>query len=107
MDGPEKIEAELALTSVMMRHLSVTFDHEGCEGAPDFTMGWFENPESKKMEEAMPTVVMKDGTEIMLLCNGASDLGSTTVEAEFPIVFEEVSHIRMADGTIIPMPETE
>lgn len=107
MDGPEEIEAEVALTSVMMRHLSVTFYHEGCEGAPDFTMGWFENPESKKMEEAMPAVVMKDGTEIMLLCNGASDLGSTTVEAESPIVFEEVSHIRMADGTVIPMPEME
>ena len=38
---------------------------------------------------------------------GSYSAGWVILEAEAPIVFEEVSHIRMADGTIIQMPETE
>lgn len=106
-DDSEDIQGEVMLHSVVMRHLSVTFCYADCDGAPDFTLGWLDDPGSGEMEKAMPAVVMKDGTEIMLLCIRASDLGSITMDAESPIVFEEVSHIRMADGTVIPMPEAE
>lgn len=44
-------------------------------------------------------VVMKDGSEIFL-----NDTGSG-FEAELPIVLSDVDHVRMGDGTIIPMPE--
>jgi len=54
-----------------------------------------------------PCVVLKDGTEIPLLYYGFGSGECLILEAKTPIVFEEVSHIRMADGTIIPMPETE
>ena len=51
--------------------------------------------------------VTVDGTEIKLMPYGSYSAGWVILEAEAPIVFEEVSHISMADGTIIQMPETE
>lgn len=106
-------ERKLTLHSVTMRHLTVSFHYGECEGDPDLSTyvslsksdgsGF----EPVKEERQLPCVVLKDGTEIDLLYNGFHCSECVTLEAEMPIVFEEVSHIRMADGTIIPMPESE
>lgn len=88
----------VTLTSVQLRHLSVTFTYADCNGMPDFA--WWEGEQVKS-----PQVVLKDGTMLELVPHGNSGNGSVTLETEQPIVFEEVDYIRMADGTIIEMPE--
>lgn len=101
------------LHSVVMRHLSVTFHYGEHDGYPELSMGWKVTKsdgtglEPTNMERLLPCVVLKDETEIPLLSCGWGSGTSVMMEAESPIVFEEVSHIRMADGTIIPMPEAE
>ena len=45
--------------------------------------------------------VMKDGSQIALK---TTSIG-TTLTAEAPIVLEQVDHILMGDGTVLPMPD--
>lgn len=99
--GPEitdyaDVEEAVTLTSVVMRHLTVTFCCEDCDGVPSYTLS-----------EENPQVVLKDGSQLKLFSYGSSGTSYVTLVADQPIVFEEVDHIRMADGTIIPMPELE
>lgn len=96
----DSLDSQVQLTSVQMRHLTVSF---GCSQA----IGIFGLSHNDGDDIINPCVVLQDGTEIRLLPYGAYSAGWVILEAEEPIVFEEVSHIRMADGTIIPMPETE
>ena len=106
-------ESMVLLYSVEMRPLSVTFHYGACEGYPEFYTGIMitnnDGTGAVPIENQLmyPAVVLKDGTEIPLIWYGWGSSTSATMTAKSPIVFEEVSHIRMADGTIIPMPETE
>lgn len=93
----ETVVDAVTLTSVELRHLSVTFAYEDCDGVPDF---W----QYEEDQEVWPYVVLKDGTELALLPHGASGNGIVTMEIAQPVVFEEVDHIRLVDGTVIPMP---
>ena len=93
-------ESQIQLTSVQLRHLTVSF---GCSE----TIGICGLSAEDGQNILHPSVVLLDGREIRLMPYGSYSAGWTVLEAESPIVFEEVSHIRMADGTIIPMPETE
>lgn len=92
------VEETVTLTSVQLRHLSVTFTYAECNGAADFDF-W------EGDQVTRPRVVLKDGTVLMLLPHGNTGNGSVTMETEQPIVFEDVAYILMADGTIIEMPE--
>lgn len=114
LDGDMKErEGKVLLYSVELRHLSVTFRYAGCDGHPEFyTFIKITNSDGSGLvpvenERIYPAVVLKDGTEIPLMWYGWGSDTSVTMEAKSPIVFEEVSHLRLADGTIIPMPETE
>lgn len=113
LDGDMKErEGKVLLYSVELRHLSVTFRYADCDGHPEFYMGiMITNSDGSGFipveNRIYPAVVLKDGTEIPLMWYGWGSDTSVTMEAKSPIVFEEVSHIRMADGTIIPMLETE
>lgn len=114
LDGDMKDREGLVLLySVELRSLSVTFRYGDCDGYPEFYTGIkITNSDGTgfvpvENERIYPAVVLKDGTEIPLMWYGWGSETSVTMEAKSPIVFEEVSHIRMADGTIIPMPETE
>lgn len=49
--------------------------------------------------------VMKDGSRIALWDRGSGGVGCSLLEAEAPVVAEEVDHILLTDGTKIPMPE--
>lgn len=82
---------DITLTSVILRPLSVTFSFEPAD-YPDFTLG------RKKV-----WVVMKDGSRIGLLPYGAHGRASVDLLAEAPLVFDQVDHILMADGTVIPV----
>ncbi|MBP3319472.1 MAG: DUF4179 domain-containing protein [Ruminiclostridium sp.] len=82
---------DITLTSVILRPLSVTFSFESAD-YPDFTLG------RKKV-----WVVMKDGSRIGLLPYGAHGRASVDLLAEAPLVFDQVDHILMADGTVIPV----
>jgi len=106
-------QGRLQLYSIKMRHLSVSFHYGACEGYPDLSV-YVKVTDSNgtgfvpmELANFTPCVVLKDGTEIPLLYYGFGSGECLILEAKTPIVFEEVSHIRMADGTIIPMPETE
>lgn len=96
----DSLESQVQLTSVQLRHLTVSF---GCSQA----VGIFGLSKDDGDNIVHPCVVLRDGTEIRLMPYGSYSAGWVILEAEAPIVFEEVSHIRMVDGTIIPMPETE
>ena len=96
----DSLDSQVQLTSVQMRHLTVSF---GCSEA----VGIFGLSRSEGDDIIHPCVVRKDGTQIRLMPYGSYSAGWVILEAEAPLVFEEVSHIRMADGTIIQMPETE
>lgn len=84
----------VTVTSVVVRPLSVTLSYENCNGGPGFAN-----------YDAEPYVVMLDGSQIILHNYGGGGAGSMILEAETPIVIDEVDCILLPDGTIIPMPE--
>lgn len=92
------VREPVTLTSVQLRHLTVTFAYADCNGAPDFVQ--YEGDQVTR-----PCVVLKDGTKLELLPHGFNGNGLVTMETEQPIVFADVDYIRMADGTKIEMPE--
>ena len=100
--GPEienfgTVEDTVTLTSVRMRHLTVRFCYKSIDGIPDFEL--FNGDEILR-----PCIVLKDGTRVKLLPHSNGGNGAVTLDAEIPIVFEDVDYILMADGTIIEMP---
>ena len=86
------------LYSVEMRNLTVTIRYAASRGAPIFER--YEDDECIR-----PAVVMKDGGRVELMSRGGSDSGCQTLSAMAPIILEEVDHILLADGTVIPVPE--
>lgn len=93
------VQEPVTVSSVVMQNLTITFYCENCDNIPELT-----NYEDTILN---PFVVLKDGTQIELWSYGSSGTSRVTLIAEQPIVFEEVDHILMTDGTIIPMPELE
>ena len=94
----EDVQDSVTLTSVVVRHLTVTFTYDDCDGMPSF----------ERYEEddvTWPCVVLKDGTQLRLVSHGAGSSNTRTLEADQPIIFEDVDYILMTDGTRIPMPE--
>lgn len=93
-DDPQQV----TVVSAQLRHLSVTLT---CAGeVPVMNYNLIEGDDT-----IYPCLVLKDGTEIMMFCAGSNGSGMISMRLEQPIVFEDVDHIRMADGTIIPVPE--
>lgn len=86
----------ITVTSVVLRPLTVTLFYEDCNGGPTFH--WFET------ESGASRAVMKDGSTVILRDYGASGRGGKVLEAESPIVPEQVDHILLADGTKIMVP---
>lgn len=94
----ETLQVQVELTSVRLRNLTVAFTYGACSEVPNFCL---HNGDEVKY----PCVVMKDGREIRLYPGGAAGGGIVPMYAEQPIVFAEADHIRMADGTVIPVPD--
>lgn len=94
----ETVQQLVTLKSVRLKNLSVAFTYDDCDETPNLVL---RDGTSVKY----PCVVMQDGTEIKLYPGGAAGGGVVPMYSESPIVFAQVNHIRMADGTIIPMPE--
>lgn len=86
---------DITVTSVVLRPLTVTLCYEDCDGAPCFLNF-----------DSAPCVVMNDGSRVMLSNCGISGLDGMVLEAETPIVVEDVAYILMPDGTRIPMSGT-
>lgn len=86
----EKVE----LTSVILRPLSITA-YYNCENGVNLTWAGSEHVYA----------VMRDGSRVALTDMGSGGVGCSILEAEAPIVLDEVEYILMADGTIITMPE--
>ena len=76
------------VSSFVLRALSATITYEDCNGSPTF-----------RLEDAHPHAVMDNGSEIELRDYGSSGESYKILEAESPIVLDEVDHIRMPDGT--------
>lgn len=92
------VEKAVTMTSVVIRPLTVTIMYEDCDGTPSFTL------ESENRNGHI-YAVMKDNSRIELLPYGSRGSNFVTLEAQTPIVLEEVDCILMLDGTAIPMPE--
>lgn len=83
----EDVYDNVTIKSFILRSLSATVAFEGQNG--DLT---------DYQNEKYVTVVMQDGTEIRLdPCN------SYSFQAESPIDLDQVSHVRLADGTQLPV----
>lgn len=82
---------DVTLTSVILHPLSVTFSFEP-DDYPDFTLG-----------QNKVWVVMKDGSQVGLLYYGFKGRASVDLLAEAPLIFDQVDHILLADGTKIPV----
>lgn len=92
IEGYDNFREAVNVTSVVVRPLSVTLSYEDCDGNPGFS--------NFKTESC---VVMLDGSQIILNNYGGGGTGSMILEAETPIVLDEVDYILLPDGTIIPM----
>lgn len=84
----------VTVPSVVVRPLSVTIAYEDCDGHPHFS-----NFETESC------AVMLDGSRITLHNYGGGGTGCMILEAETPIVLDDVGYILLPDGTIIPMPD--
>lgn len=93
-------EETVTLTSVVMRPLSVVFTFADCGGSVGLTY-------DTDFRMRPVYAVMKDGSKIALLPYGAHGALSQTLEAETPLVLQEVSHILLSDGTKLPVPTDE
>ena len=89
---------DVLLSGIEMDHLTVSFIFANGEGMPDLIL---------KLEDELvyPHVIMKDGSRIRLIPYGSDGSSTRNLLAEAPLVYEEIDHILMADGTVIPMPE--
>lgn len=86
----------VTITSFVLHPLSATVSYEECDGSPSF--GY---------EDKFLCVVMKDGSRVKLMGCGKIGENQSMFESESPVILEDVDHILMADGTIIPMVEIE
>ena len=82
---------DVTLTSVILHPLSVTCTFE-TDDYPDFTLG-----------QNKIWVVMEDGSQVGLLFYGFKGRASVDLLAEAPLIFDQVDHILMADGTKLPV----
>lgn len=85
---------EVQLTSVKISPLSVTVTYVCDVGCRLSTV-----------DTAPVRVVMNDGSQMDLWeTGGGSTLDSITLDAQAPIVLDQVNHVLLPDGTKIPMP---
>lgn len=98
IDDFEYVLKDVLLSGIEMDHLTVSFTFANGEGMPDLIL---------KLEDELvyPHVIMKDGSRIRLIPYGSDGSSTRNLLAEAPLVYEEIDHILMADGTVIPMPE--
>lgn len=87
------------LTDIEMDHLTVSFTMGQCESNPNLQLY-----EGDKV--LYPCVVMKDGSQVQLIPYGSDGAMTQHMLAAAPLVYDDIDHILMADGTIIPMPDT-
>ena len=92
------VNEEVLLTGIEMDHLTVSFTFGPCEGVPDLILRDGDNV-------AYPCAVLKNGQTVRLVPYGGDGGNTQNLLAEAPLVYEEVDHLLMADGTVIPMPE--
>jgi len=98
IDDFEFVTEEVLLTKIEMDHLTVSFHFADCEGIPD--------PVLTDGDEAVyPYVVMRDGNRIRLVPYGSDGSLTMNLLAEAPLVYDEIDHILLADGTVVAMPE--
>ena len=88
------IYKDVTITSFKLGGLSATITTDYPYGAPIFT----------NEEDGYIYVVMKDGSKVELRENSGS-IGCMNLLANGPILLENVDHILLPDGTVIPMPE--
>ena len=84
---------DVTLTSVILHPLSVTLYFEPSANYPLFATG-----------DNQVFAVRKDGSRIQLLPSSTQGLTFADLQAETPLVFDELDHILLADGTVIPVP---
>lgn len=90
----EGIYKDVTITSFKLGGLSATVTTDYPYGSPIFT----------NEEDGHIYVVMKDGSKVELRENSGS-IGCMDLLANGPILLENVDHILLPDGTVIPMPE--
>lgn len=88
-------QERITVSSFVLSSLSATVTYEDCNGNPTF-----------RLEDTSGFAIMEDGSEIELFDYGSYGENFKTLEAEAPIVLDEVDHIRMPDGTKIYMDGT-
>lgn len=83
-------QERITVSSFVLSSLSATVTYKDCNGNATF-----------RLEDTSAFAVMEDGSEIELFDYGSYGDNSKTLEADAPIVLDEVDHVRMPDGTRI------
>lgn len=91
-DGTE-VSADVKITSITLGSLRATLSAE-TDSAPSF---------SSISEAKYIQVVLKDGSQVRLRPSSASP-GQVDLEAERPIILDNVDYLLLPDGTKLPMP---
>ena len=82
---------DVTLTSVILRPLSISLHCSSSASYPSFAT-----------EDNQVFAVRKDGSQIRLWPGGAQGRLYQELKAETPLIFDEIDHILLADGTVIP-----
>ncbi len=92
IDALAQTEEQVTLTSIRLTALSIAVAFDDQEGSLLYA------------DLNGTTVVMKDGSSTAM-CWESCTRGCAVLEAPAPIVMEEVDHILLPDGTVVPMPD--
>ena len=103
-DGTE-VDAEVTMTSVVLRPFGITVSYGDASDGLDYARTSVSFGELTTGQSPW-FAVMKDGSKMQLRYGGGNPVvRNCLLEAQAPIVLENVDHILLSDGTRLPMPE--
>lgn len=90
------VRKDITVTSILLQSLSAKVSYDPCGGYPNF---YLDDGDIDRSNNINACCVLKDGTQITLQDWGSGGDGYKLLEAESPIVIEEVQYIQLPDGT--------
>lgn len=92
------VRKDITVTSILLQSLSAKVSYDPCGGVPNF---YFDDGDIDRSNKIYAYCVLKDGSQIKLQDWGSGGDGYKLLEADSPIVMEEVQYVQLPDGTKI------
>lgn len=90
------VRKDITVTSILLESLSAKVSYDPCGGYPNF---YIDDGDIDRSNNIYAYCVLKDGSHITLQDWGSGGDGYKLLEADSPIVIEEVQYVQMPDGT--------